>query len=166
MILRLLLLFAGFLVFMPAGSQSLVRSALGTAGSTVFSDGILLRYTAGQSSPTEVFTTDDGTLRQGFQQPVDHPLVTFSPPFGEDHSAGTLFALYPNPARDVVYLEHLGGDAVWEFSVTGLYGRMVYQRRDIRDRLVSLTLGDIGSGVWFVTAVSGTRIVTMKLVVL
>ena len=166
MILRLLLLFAGFLVFMPAGSQSLVRSALGTAGSTVFSDGILLRYTAGQSSPTEVFTTDDGTLRQGFQQPVDHPLVTFSPPFGEDHSAGTLFALYPNPARDVVYLEHLGGDDTWEFYVTGLYGRRVYHRRDIVDARVSFNLQGLRGGIWFVTFVRGSVSVTMKLVVL
>ena len=166
MILRLLLLFAGFLVFMPAGSQSLVRSSIGSAGSTVFSDGFLMRYTAGQSSPVEVLAGEDGTLRQGFQQPVDHPLVTFASPAIPEILSGNLFALYPNPASDFAWLEHLGGDQLWEFYVTSLHGGRVYQRRDIRDSRVSLNLQGLGRGIWFVTALSGSRSVTMKLVVL
>ncbi len=170
---RLLLLFSGLWVFTFVGGQdggSIIRSTLSSLGSTSFNadNGILIRHTVGQPPGTDVFTTEEyGILRQGFQQPVEHPSVTSSPlPFDEDPPGRFGFSIYPNPANDWVDIVLSDDTGPFEIYITNIHGKRVYHGKESISYRVTLNLQPLRPGVYFITVVCGGERSTGKLIVL
>jgi hypothetical protein len=164
LIIRIVFLFCGLMVFLPSNSQSIIRSTLGSGGSTSFNDGILLRQTIGQSSGTEVLSNGDGILRQGFQQAVKHSSVTFVSP--GQVSAGEGFNLYPNPSEDFVHIEVSGNIKTFNLYITNMHGKKVYQLENLTSPYATINTQSLTPGVYFISIISGNTKATRKLVVL
>ncbi len=165
--MRLLLFFAGLLILIPLSGQEITRSTIGSAGSTVFNGGILLRQTIGPPPGTEILHTDFGVLRQGFQQAVNHFTVTFSQmPEDDSHAGHPGFTMYPNPARDFVHISLAEADTGFDVHIADMYGKMVHLQTDLMLPDATLNLQSLSPGVYLITIISSGKRSTQKLVVL
>ncbi len=163
---RLLILIAAFLMVIPAQGQEIIRSTLSSAGSSAYNGGLFIRQTFGQPPATLVFTTEFGILRQGFQQHVDiQPITSVALP--DDPRPGEFyFRMYPNPARDHVYIDLIDEADNPELIITNMYGKRVYHRTDLSGSSVTVTLQQFSSGIYFITVTDQSRRGTQKLIVL
>jgi hypothetical protein len=163
-IIRIVFLFCGLLVFLPSNGQGIVRSTLGSGGSTSFNDGILLRQTFGQSSGTEVLSNDYGLLRQGFQQAIKHHSITFALPVLVPAEEG--FHLYPNPSSDFVHIEVSGNNEIFDLQITNLHGKKIYERVKLPAPFATINVQSLAPGVYFISVISGNTKQTRKLIIL
>ncbi len=168
--LRIMMITVGLLATFSAAGQKIARSTLSSFGSTSFNadNGVLIRHTVGQPPGTEVFATEQhGILRQGFQQPIDHPSVTSSPlPFFDGHPGKFGFSMFPNPARDQVDIVMSDEVGSFEIQITDIHGKRVYHQKDFISSPVTVNLRMLRSGVYFITVISGNERSTRKLIIL
>ena len=97
-------------------AQKIVRSSLSSFGNIVNDNGTVFRQTIGQPSSTSVFSNDNTSLRQGFQQPVISSLSLSS-----IEKECTIY-LSPNPATDIVrvkFSEEIGANQISIFDMMG-----------------------------------------------
>jgi hypothetical protein len=98
-------------------------------------------------------TTEDEET--GIIQPEEQPLE---------------FILWPNPARDVVYIQFKDLSAPVSISIFSATGKAVFKsdflNKDSNGRVkISLSKNDIGNGIYFITVAEGQKLRTKKLVV-
>ncbi|TVR73871.1 MAG: T9SS C-terminal target domain-containing protein [Marinilabiliales bacterium] len=163
---RLVMLMAAISLAMASSGQEIIRSTLSSAGSSAYNGGLFIRQTFGQPPATLVFTTEFGILRQGFQQSVDIPPVTYAPMPDELKPGELYFRMYPNPARDHVYIDLVDEADNPELIITDMYGKRVYHRTGLSGPSVSVTLQQFTSGIYFITVTDQSRRGTQKLIVL
>ncbi len=162
------IILAGLFACFTTSSQEIIRSTIGAAGSSSYNNGLLIIQTIGQPPGTNVLSDDLGTLRQGFQQPIEHPSVTSSPVVDiiYDDISGN-FSIYPNPASDIVNIAITADTGhEWEIHISNVYGKAVFNRRGITDTHVTISLNSLNSGVYFITVISGSERSTRKLIIL
>jgi hypothetical protein len=75
------------------------------------------------------------------------------------------FIIYPNPARDLVYIDLKEINDWKELSVTDLSGKVIYHSDVNGLENISIPVGDLDSGVYLVTVQSGSSRFTQKLII-
>lgn len=141
-----------------ANSQSIVRSSLSSLGSTVTSNGLMVRQTVGQSSNTLLFNKGGFELRQGFQQPRAsfHPIIETLP---------INFSLSPNPASDRTLLELKEEYFQYTITIRNINGIILAEFKDESSQSKWLEFHSNVSGVYIITITCGNRIGFKKLII-
>ena len=118
------LLFLFFiLITLPGWGQSLELSVMTSGGDFVTGKSASLSWTLGEMVIETVSTTDQ-YLTQGFQQPFNELMTSIEP-----ESEEITVSVYPNPAKDHVYVDITMGIRLscCRIEMTDLKGEMVYQ---------------------------------------
>lgn len=167
LILRILFLFWGLAAVSSLNGQEIIRSAIGSSGSTAFSGGILLRQTIGQPPGTDVIGDDRVMLRQGFQQAVDHHSVTSAPLIPADlPDEGAGFTMFPNPARNHVDIVLAAESVPFDMYISNLQGNRLYHVTAVTDARITLDLQSLAPGIYFVTVTNAAGRSTRRLMIL
>lgn len=128
-------------------AQKIVRSSLSSFGNVVNDNGTVFRQTIGQPSSTSVFSNDNTSLRQGFQQPV-----ISSRSLSSKEKECTLY-LSPNPASTIVNVkfgEEIGENKISVFDVMG----KLYFTVNIISSNYEMDISKMPKGVYLINVVS------------
>ena len=152
LLFRILFVFILAISVFPVNGQEIIRSTIGSAGSTAFNNGILVRQTIGQPPGTVVLEGETVILRQGFQQAIDHHSVTSAPLIPADLAGDvTDFAMFPNPARDYVEIILADGTLPFDLFMYNMHGKQIYHLTNIGDTRITVNLQSLVPGIYFVT---------------
>jgi hypothetical protein len=84
---------------------------------------------------------------------IDGYLPTGHPP--SPGSMKSAFRIYPNPARDILYVEHTrGGDGEIEFKVHDIGGNLVGQGTLVGYGSQGIPVSDLSPGIYFLSLTS------------
>lgn len=139
--------------------QSIIRSSIGSIGTTFYSEGIILKQTIGQSSPTTKLITGNATLRQGFQQPVTNQITDESLP-------QISFSIYPNPATLEFRILLSEEFSEYDLNISQLTGKIFYNEERIKVIDHRINIDGFLPGVYIIQIKAENRVGMKKLVIL
>lgn len=85
---------------------------------------------------------------------------------GIDQNNTAAITLFPNPARDVVYLNNNSGYAVQNIKITDITGKMVFENNNISTTLNSIDISLLEVGNYIVEINNGYEIISQKISIL
>lgn len=132
-----------FLFIQPINAQSLKRQSLSSIGSSIDKNGYFIRQTIGQASNTQIFTGQNYSLRQGFQQPQ-------SLSNGKTKDVPCSVSLYPNPAHSNSDINIDLGSIVqnYDFYITDMEGKILLKEFNLTQDRFKLKLPLLSQGVY------------------
>jgi len=129
----------------PAMAQRLSPEVIATTGGYRATNGIQISWTLGEIATTTL--VGGGTiLTQGFHQPLESSVSSV---FVSPSVATTRAMIYPNPARDVLFVESVGGTSrTMRVELAGLLGD---RRLEVEgEGEVRIDIDDLPSGTYLV----------------
>lgn len=145
-------------------AQSIARSTVGSAGSTVTvvanNKTYFVSQSIGQASIIGTSTSNGYTIRQGFQQPPSSIIISKPLP-GNGLSAN----IYPNPFSQSVQvaLESKVNQNV-TIVMHDLTGRIILNRNYAPSQLIELSLKDIANGDYIISVLTGQKRFTTSII--
>lgn len=156
--MKLYFLLIGLLIALNSNSQQIIRSTLSSFGSSMTKDGITLKQTIGQPSNTTTITSDFGTIRQGFQQPIDQKSI-------EQARKPINFSVYPNPAVSFTNLVVDEDIEDYTIIIERIDGGIISKHSNVSDKKRRIDLTLYPSSVYIIRILCGDRIGVKKVVV-
>jgi hypothetical protein len=98
---------------------------------------------------------------------TEHVIVLdFEMGTGEDNSAGVI-RIYPNPTRNIIFIERETGKDI-KVQVSDTNGRVIFREHfgNNTNKPISIDLGGIADGTYFVTVEFGKEKVVKKVVLI
>lgn len=92
---------------------------------------------------------------------VDDFKVTTTGTLSTDNFFKSNFAVYPNPATDVINISNVNGLEITKSTITDINGRIV---KEINSSLNTINVGDLTTGVYFLNVTTTTGNGTTKIV--
>jgi hypothetical protein len=138
-----------------AFSQKIIRSTIGSFGSTASSNNVTIQQTAGQPSATSHINKNDGSgIRQGFHQA-----------FYVQAEYNELNALiFPNPNNGTFSFQvDLINDEKFSYQLTDQTGRILINEQANGNTLVPVDINHPISGMYHLFIQSGTRASSFKI---
>jgi hypothetical protein len=159
-LLNLSIIIAFFFSIYGVKAQTIVRSSLSSFGNTYHDDKLVIHQTAGQSANTAVFSENNLTIRQGFQQP---PKTSFS----RISNALLKLDLSPNPNNGNFNLKvELEQNGNYEYTIINLLGSSLYSGKGISGKNNNISCPNLASGIYFVkVSQSGAMLGQIKFIV-
>ncbi len=122
------------------------------------------------SFPIKVYIKTYATVKTTFadlpqtQEDINEKYVLLiNPPVGiSDIDLNSLVTIFPNPAKDVLYVKNKLGKNI-EFSLTDVTGRLLYAASFEEQH--TITTSELGTGIYFVKLSSGGETITRKIVI-
>lgn len=106
------------------------------------------------------FVTDGGTLGDNSNIiGVDSFLV--DRPLSTENFFKSNFAVYPNPATDVINISNVNGLEITKSTITDINGRIV---KTINSAISTINVGDLSAGVYFLNVTTTTGNGTTKII--
>ena len=157
--MRLLLLFSllasnSFTTF----SQQIVRSTIGSIGTSMGNGTISIQQTAGQPSATTFVKNDDGSaLRQGFHQPYYYEIER------NDLNA----SIFPNPNNGQFSFQvDLLENESYDYIILDQAGKEVLKNSGSGNQLTEVSIVQPATGLYHLQISSGKRISSFKISVI
>jgi hypothetical protein len=128
-----------YIFFAPLGfAQKIVRSTLGTLGSSFKSNEVLIQSTAGQSSPTSSERTGEAlNIRQGFHQPFNSIALENE----------LNISVFPNPNNGNFFIStNFTPFLMFDYKIVNNLGKIIESGSGFGNKteIISLTNKDIG----------------------
>ena len=120
--------------------QKIVRSTIGTIGSSSNYNGIIIQQSAGQPALTTNEKLENGAgLRQGFIQPIWY----------ETESNDLSVILYPNPNQgDFSFQSDIAEDLNFDYEILDLQGKVVLRGKGLGQELVEVSIANPERGMY------------------
>jgi hypothetical protein len=130
-------------------AQEIVRSTIGSFGSTATSNNVIIQQTAGQSSATSHINKNDGSgIRQGFHQTLYAQAV-----LNELNAQ-----IFPNPNNGTFSFQvDLFNSEPFSYQITDITGRLLLNESAIGNILVPVEIIQSTSGIYNLLITSGTQ---------
>ncbi|MBI5540883.1 MAG: T9SS type A sorting domain-containing protein [Bacteroidia bacterium] len=156
---NLTLLLIGIILINTLNAQNIIRQSLSSLGSNNMFDGILLRQTIGQPSNTTCFSSENNTIRQGFQQPVNNINAKIY------SNKKIELSLYPNPINDYFQIKIVGDDISYSILVTDILGNTISTLNIAGNNESKIKCDNWGTGIYFINIYSNNNLqITKKIV--
>ena len=139
-------------------SQQIVRSTIGSIGSSMGNGTITVQQTAGQPSATSFVKNEDGSaLRQGFHQPYYYEIER------NDLNA----TIYPNPNNGQFSFQvDLSENESYNYVVLDQAGKEVLKNSAMGNQLAEVSIEQPATGLYHLQITSGKRISSFKISVI
>ena len=150
--------------FSFASSQSIIRSSVGSGGSSqsilVKGKTYFISQSIGQNSVIGFASTNGYGIRQGFQQPPY--LLIISEPLAEEN---LITSIYPNPFSQTIKIAFAHPiDEDISIVLLDIVGRKILDKYYTPSQLIELSLEDIPSGQYLILLKTGERSMTTKII--
>lgn len=139
-------------------SQTIVRSTIGSIGSSVENGTITVQQTAGQPSATTFVKNEDGSaLRQGFHQPYYYEI--------ERNELNA--TIYPNPNNGQFSFQvELQENESYTYVLLDQAGKEVLKNSGSGNQLTDVSIEQPATGMYHLQISSGNRISSFKISVI
>lgn len=139
-------------------SQEIVRSTIGSLGSSMGNGTVTVQQTAGQPSATSFVKNDDGSaLRQGFHQPYFYEIER------NDLNA----TIYPNPNNgQFSFKVDLSENESFNYVVIDQAGKELFKNSGSGNQLTDVSIEQPATGIYHLQISSGKRISSFKISVI
>jgi hypothetical protein len=78
----------------------------------------------------------------------------------------TQFVIYPNPANEIIYIDHTNQDAIsYQLELLDIYGNILIKVRDIASANYILDLSNVSAGIYLIKFTKEDKINTEKIIV-
>jgi hypothetical protein len=146
-----------FLFSQQALSQQIVRSTLGSIGSSMGNGTIMVQQTAGQPSATSFVKNEDGSaLRQGFHQPY----------YIEAERNDLTATIYPNPNNGhFCFQVALQEDEQYAYVLLDQARKEIFKGSGLGNQLSEVSLEQAASSLYHLNITSGQRMSSFKIAV-
>lgn len=130
-------------------AQKIVRSTIGSFGSTATSNNVIIQQTVGQSSATSHIYKNDGSgIRQGFHQTLYAQAV-----LNELNAQ-----IFPNPNNGTFSFQvDLFNSEPFSYQITDITGRLLLNESAIGNILVPVEIIQSTSGIYNLLITSGAQ---------
>jgi hypothetical protein len=155
--MRLLLLLYLF-ISCSSFSQQIVRSTIGSIGSSMGNGTVTVQQTAGQPSATTFVKNENGSaLRQGFHQPYYYEIER------NDLNA----AIFPNPNNGQFSFQvDLLENESYNYVLSDQNGKEILKNIGIGNQLTEVSIEQPATGLYHLQISSGKRISSFKISVI
>lgn len=138
-----------------SNSQQIVRSTIGSIGSSMGNGTVTVQQTAGQPSATTFVKNNDGSaLRQGFHQPYYYEIER------NDLNA----TIYPNPNNGQFSFQVAVDDNVaFDYQLVDQQGRSVLKNSGSGNNLIEVNIEQPATGMYHLQIVSGDKTSSFKI---
>ena len=155
MLLRFSILLLTFLSLQEVNAQKIVRSVIGTTGSSSQSGGIQLQETSGQGAPVSKTTTTNATLlSQGFHR---SNRLLYS-----EH--GIQVIVYPNPnSGQFQFYTDLPSETSFQFQIIDISGRIIQLNSGKGQEIISVNISSCSSGTYILRIITPQSTANIKL---
>lgn len=139
-------------------SQQIVRSTIGSIGSTMSNGTVTIQQTAGQPSATTFVKNEDGSaLRQGFHQPYYYEIER------NDLNA----TIFPNPNNGQFSFQvDLLENESYDYIILDQAGKEVFKNSGSGNQLTEVSIEQPATGLYHLQISSGKRISSFKISVI
>ncbi len=139
-------------------SQQIVRSTIGSIGSTMGNGTVTIQQTAGQPSATSFVKSENGSaLRQGFHQPYYYEIER------NDLNA----AIFPNPNNGQFSFQvDLEANETFNYVLSDQNGREILKNIGDGNQLTQVSIEQPATGLYHLQITSGKRISSFKISVI
>jgi hypothetical protein len=136
-------------------AQSIVRSTIGSIGSSMGNGTVTVQQTAGQPSATIYVKNDDGSaLRQGFHQPYYYEIER------NDLNA----TIYPNPNNGQFSFQVAVEEGVaFEYQLMDQQGRLVLKNSGNGNNLIEVNIEQPSTGMYHLQIVCSDKTSSFKI---
>lgn len=139
-------------------SQQIVRSTIGTIGSSMGNGTITIQQTAGQPSATSFVKNEDGSaLRQGFHQPYYYEI--------ERNDLNATIFPNPNNGQFSFQVDMLENES-YNYVVLDQAGKEVFKNIGNGNQLTEVSIEQPATGLYHLQITSGKRISSFKISVI
>jgi hypothetical protein len=147
-----------FLSIYDGNAQTIVRSTIGSIGSSMGNGTITVQQTAGQPSATSFVKNEDGSaLRQGFHQPYYYEIER------NDLNA----AIFPNPNNGQFSFQvDLEANETYDYVLLDQNGREILKNIGVGNQLNQVSIEQPTTGLYHLQITSGKRISSFKISVI
>jgi hypothetical protein len=128
---------------------------------TLYSFGIMDKTTSLNGGLVIKNTSCNGTfIRGGVNEPVvEKPVITETILTGEEigkinETANSRFAVYPNPARDMLYLEMMESKETYSASIYNSFGSLVKRSGILAGRKSGINIQELTAGTYYIKVTS------------
>jgi hypothetical protein len=137
-------------------SQKIVRSSIGTLGSSYKVNDVLVQSTVGQSSITTTETSGEGlVLRHGFQQPISIE--------AEQNDLNVL--VYPNPSNgSFTFKTDISPNNLFTYSIFDEHGSVIESGTTLGNNLKEIHIADPKTGIYHLAVKSGKLHSSFKII--
>jgi hypothetical protein len=144
-----------FFVLCPSFAQQIVRSTIGSVGSTMTSEKMSIQQTIGQPSVTITATNEKGVfLRQGFLQPV----------IIESLSNELNVQIFPNPnTGSFQFIADVSSNVSFDYTLTDVNGKVILFGEGKGNLLQSLVIDQPSNGMYFLNIVGDSSLSSFKI---
>jgi hypothetical protein len=136
-------------------SQQIVRSTIGSIGSTMSNGTITIQQTAGQPCATSFVKNENGSaLRQGFHQPYYYEIER------NDLNA----TIYPNPNNGQFSFQVAVEEGIaFEYQLMDQQGRLVLKNSASGNNLIEVNIEQPATGMYHLQIVSSDKSSSFKI---
>jgi hypothetical protein len=136
-------------------AQTIVRSTIGSIGTSMGNGTLTVQQTAGQPSATSFVKNEDGSaLRQGFHQPYYYEIER------NDLNA----TIYPNPNNGQFSFQVAVEEGVaFEYQLMDQQGRLVLKNSGNGNNLIEINIEQPSTGMYHLQIVSSDKTSSFKI---
>jgi hypothetical protein len=147
-----------FSIIFDGSAQTIVRSTIGSIGSSMGNGTVTIQQTAGQPSATSFVKSENGSaLRQGFHQPYYYEIER------NDLNA----AIFPNPNNGQFSFQvDLQENESFNYVVLDQAGKEVLKNLGLGNSLTEVSIENPATGLYHLQISSGKRISSFKISVI
>ncbi len=134
-------------------AQQIIRSSIGSLGSSVQNGSVFIQQTAGQASLVGNQKTENTGLRQGFIQPIQ---------FIEEQNELNVL-LYPNPNQgEFSFLVNQTSDEPINYLLLDQNGKLLLQSESLPNQLTPISIENPTPGMYHLKVNAGKRFSSFK----
>jgi hypothetical protein len=138
------------------GAQTIVRSTIGSIGSSGKIEGIFIQQTAGQPALVGNQKSENTGLRQGFVQPM----------YFEEEQNELNVLLYPNPNRgEFSFTVNENSEEQIYFMLFDQQGKILVESETLSNQLTPVSIENPSPGMYHLKVISGKRFSSFKIIV-
>jgi hypothetical protein len=136
-------------------SQQIVRSTIGSIGSSMGNGTVTVQQTAGQPSATSFIKNENGSaLRQGFHQPYYYEIER------NDLNA----SIFPNPNNGQFSFQvALNNDDSFDYQLIDQQGKIVLKNSNSGNNLIEVNIEQPSTGMYHLQIISGDKTSSFKI---
>ncbi len=142
-------------ISLSSHAQQIVRSTIGSMGSSASNENVLIQQTVGQPALTSFEKNDDGSaIRQGFHQPYLIEIIK------KDIDV----SIYPNPNNGEFFFEILDeSNAPYQFQIFDQNGKILYEGKANSKEKQQVLLKHVAQSIYFLHVQQGKQQSSFKI---
>ena len=139
-------------------AQTIIRSTIGSMGSSMGNGTVMVQQTAGQPSATSFIKNENGSaIRQGFHQPY----------YYEIERNDLNVAIFPNPNNGQFSFQvDLQANEIYNYVLLDLNGKEILKNSGLGNQLTEVSIEQPATGLYHLQISSGKSISSFKISVI